>query len=261
MEQNNIHNSGRRIFFKNTLLGIGGSFALPSLPSFLRIKSPNQNQSLGMAQNTVYAVESGLLGKDKYFALGLLVVGSNGTAHESYLKNLRDDSTASYRTRLNYSSNDRFKIPFAQNALTYFNTNDEIRLYLKVISDFPVGLSPTEASVSKIEYYNKLFDKAGLSADTLIVNAKSQSPFGPSVHFKSLFADNTGGATLEANNTFDSNLLQLASFITGTIMLDIRGISKRGSVKRQLLLHLKSITNVETFKPDLVVGHDKIVII
>jgi hypothetical protein len=258
MEQISIHNTSRRIFFKNTLWGIGGGIALPNLPSFLRSRS--LNQTLVAPQYAVYAVESGILGKDKHFGIGILVVRNNDSTHEAKIQDIRIEPTSSYRTRLNYSSNDRFKIPFAQNALTYFNEHEDLNLYIKVISDFPVSNTPMQVSVAKIEYYKKLFDRAGVSPDSLVVNAKSQSAYGPSAHYKALFNDTTGGASLEVNYMYDSNLLQLGSFITGTIMLDVRGGTMKGSVKRTLLLHLKSITNVETFKPDLVVGHDKIVI-
>lgn len=256
-----VSSTKRRSFLKQSFVGLSGALLLPNL-SLAQKPQPaiNENTPIPSLPNrSVFAIESGIFGQEQLAILGLLVVGDQVDAHEAALEQIRNE--LSYRSRLTYTSNDEFKFPYSQRAIAYFSHHTDLRLYLRVVSDFQRRIKPTQAAVMKLNFYDELLTHSGLDRKNLIVHTKSQSPYGPSPYFSDLFQQKMHGAVLKANSTYESNLLQLASFLTGTFMLDLRGGVKESSVRYRLLSELKAALNVDAFTMETALSNDKIVVV
>lgn len=248
---------GRRRFFRNTVIGLSSAIGLNSISPFISYAS--KNNTLNVSDLSLFASESGIFGKDKHCAIGLLIVDGDYKIHEEFIKSLRLDTN--YKSILTYHSNDGFKMDFARSVINYFKNTKELKFSIKLISEFPSNVPPSQASLSKIKFYNELLSDSTVSiGNSMNVQVKSQSPFGPTPFFVSKFKDATDGVTLLPISTYSNDLLQISSFLLGTIMLDIRGGGNIKSPKFRLLNDLKSALDVSSFTVNTTLENNKIII-
>ncbi len=201
----------RRSFLQKSLLGVGAAALSTGTGVSEKLLS---NVSTG---RTAYMAECGVLGKDENFLLGFLMV-DNPQVHEDYLIALRNQ--LSYNSRLTYRSNDVYKVEYAKAAIDYFvNTNDLILVLSREVlpeNSGPNDFTKKELNTFKIDFTNSILARYGAGNSPDAVVSKFHSLNGPSNGFISEFQTGTT-IPYEARVTFSSNLLQLASFLCGSI--------------------------------------------
>ncbi len=192
------------------------------------------------------------------FFIGILNV-ENYPVHEEQLNTLRQ--SLKYRTRLKYKSNDKYKVEFAKTVIEYFVNNQDLSLVIKKVPYPNTGQlnNPSFASLSyqKINFYKELLDDM-LSTNKIPskIITKYQSINGPSGIFNSKFQSETN-KVFEAKVTYNSNLLQMASFLCSSIASDVRKVA-RVSKKVEVTNYLKSLLNIDSFNTNMDNGKIKI---
>lgn len=221
----------RRFFLESSVLG-AGTWLLSGFNQSTAVWSCS-------AGRTLFACEGGIFGKDSLFVLGYLCVDGEISVHENYISNIRN--MFNYHTKFRYNSNDKYKINITKELNKYFYNNQALSFYAIIKKNTQeLAFSPKKAALEKISVHKELMEKAGINGQAASVIVKSQSPFGPSNYYISLFKEKTGGAAIAAVNTVNSNLLQFAGTLTGSVRQDLQKNIKDSSVKKILLDDLKN---------------------
>ncbi len=201
----------RRSFLQKSIFGIGAA-AL----STGRVMDRKMLSGLATGR-TGFMAECGVLGKDENYLLGFLMV-DNPQMHEDGLAALRVQH--GYRSKLTYRSNDFYKVEYAKAAIDYFmNTSDMVLvLSREVLPDHPSGgnYSLKQINTFKIDFTNSILGRYGSANTPDNVVSKYHSLNGPSIGFVSEFENETN-IDYQARVTHDSDLLQLSSFLCGSI--------------------------------------------
>ena len=125
-----------------------------------------------------------------------------------------------YNSKLTYRSNDFYKLEFAKAAIDYFYNTSDLQLVLsrEVLPDNSSGNNYTLKQINsfKIDFTNAILARYGVSNTPDQVHSKYHSLNGPSIGFISEFENETN-IPYHARVTHESNLLQLSSFLCGTI--------------------------------------------
>lgn len=201
----------RRSFLQKSLVGLGAAtFAGKKI-----IRS--EIVSDFVSSKSAFMAECGVLGKDENYLIGFLMV-INPQIHEDALTALREQ--LGYQSKLTYKSNDSYKLEFAKAAIDYFYNTSDLQLVLSR-EVLPANSSSNNYSLKqinsfKIEFTNAILTRYGISNTPDQVLSKYHSLNGPSIGFISEFENETN-IPYQARVTHESNLLQLSSFLCGTI--------------------------------------------
>lgn len=243
------HASRRREFLGYSLFGLSSFLFNRSqlVAHTLRKRIPD----LARSDTTAYICESGNIGRDTVFTLGLLLV-PQAELFEQELQQLR--SQYQYFPRLAYSNNDRYQIPLAQAAIRWLFQNSNARFQViafdeKIESSNAIyrhAPSRWQLLQHKQTYYDQLIEKAGVKDSMVFV--KYQSPLGPSPAYGQHFFARSN-CYYQAIDTRSSNALQLCGLLTGCVAADYQG-RKVNTIKQALIGHLKQVLGREKLQPD-----------
>ncbi len=191
----------------------------------------------------VFLSESGVLRGEDLFIVGALEIDNALATHERNLKKIRDQH--SYRTRLTYRSNDRFKIPFAKDVIDYFLDTPSLHFSAYACAESGKGLAPQARQALRLNCYERALagvSKAGDEQRTIVT--KSQSSFGPSLYFKDQIREGLG-FQLEVTDARNSNLLQLVDLLTGCIRADVCATASKNRFKLEINQHFHKGLNID----------------
>lgn len=217
----------RRNFLGAGLLTLG----TVALPSFLRgstnvvetvVKSIDADKKIGKAE--FYSSESGIIGKDDYFVLGVLFAGAKPKVYEDAILKLREKH--SFFNELSYRSNNKHKADFAKECIDLF-VSSEMKFGARVVKKQEYAeimrgnFSNNKKRKSKITLYQDLFVELGIEKKRGVFSksqilAKSQSAFGENRNLQSMM-DTELALKYNAVDAHKSNLLQLTDLLTGCI--------------------------------------------
>ncbi|MEZ4908633.1 MAG: hypothetical protein R2771_13565 [Saprospiraceae bacterium] len=246
----------RKDFLRSSILGIAGAM----IPKNTSKASSTVNLKRNLMPDALpvgFIAESGIYGKDETSFIGILIA-KNHEVHENNIRQLR--SQLNFKSKLIYYTNDKYKAPFVQNILDYFMNNSDLSFIFKKVQftqlDGPNNYSFSKLSYQKIDLYKELMTQLPTDKipDQLIV--KYQSLNGPNSIFTDAFSDKTD-KSISATITRDSNLLQLSSFLCGTMASYIINLTQ-STVKRGSIAELKSKLGINDFNSNL--NSEKIII-
>lgn len=242
--------SPRRKFIGKSLWGVSSLF----IPYHLRhSKGPLRSwANLARSDTTVFICESGNLGQDPVFTLGLLLVPKPDD-FENKLRTLRNQ--LSYFPRLGYSNNDRYQLPLAEAAIHWlFNESRcqfQVMAFDEKISstnpDYPHAPSRWQLVRHKQACYDKLLDKAGINGQMIYV--KYQSPLGPSAAYGQHFFAKSA-CYYQPIDTRASNALQMCSLLTGCVAAAAQN-RDTSPIKQALIEQLKAVLEQQHLQPAL----------
>ncbi len=187
--------------------------------------------------------ESGILGKDDFFVLGMLYMpNSLPSVHSDALAGIKNANN--YRSCLTYRSNDMYKIPAAQAFIDYFSADPDMKLLAKIVTkeSLPPALNREQMVEMRFDLYNLFMYFWNVSSYSEGIVVKSQSPFGPSQYFYNKFMTETN-MQINARDARLDPLLQLADLITGCIQGANSG-NITNQTKLELLDYLKQSLGV-----------------
>ena len=238
----------RRNFLNYSLLGF--STAALSLASWNKQDKGNSEAALARSDATIFISESGNLGHDPTFTLGMLLV-PQVEAFEARIQYLRQE--LQYFPRLAYSNNDYFQLPFAKAAISWVFLESAAHFRVMnftepILTNHPrFGHAPSRWQVlqKKQDYYDLLLEKEAIQNQMVYV--KYQSPLGPGPIYGQHFF-NKRNCYYQATDTRKSNALQLSSLLTGCVAAayENRLVSP---IKQQIIDHLKDILESEQLQP------------
>jgi len=233
----------RRSFIQKSILGLGAATLSTSLAN------KSNGTSINAMNKVAFMSECGVLGKDANYLLGFMMV-DNPQIHEDALVQLR--SQTGYRSTLNYRSNDIYKIDFAKAAIDYFWNSSDITLVLSRESlPAPQGAhnyTLKEKNTFKVDFTNSILTRFGAINSPDAVVSKYHSLNGPSRGFISEFETGTNLA-YAAEVTHNSNLVQLSSFICGSITASLNK-QVTHPVKIELIDYLTNKIGITDFTID-----------
>lgn len=219
----------RRGFLGSSLL-TGGALLVPS---FLKAETESTNllketSTEVSIKDRFFCSESGMLGKDDIYVLGVMVVYNNTKTLEKTLKIQR--TFRNFFAELSYSSNNSHKIDYMKDCIDFFMKNN-IRFAAKVVKkeDFRLAirgnLSPNKKKKFKLSLYQSLLSELDtVKTGTLLGKSnfvvKSQSLFGPTRNYSDWFKKELK-LNYKAVHNSESNLLQLTDVLTGCIRGDM----------------------------------------
>lgn len=216
----------RRGFIGGSLL-TGGALLVPS---FLKAetKSASPLKEIVSTKDRFFCSESGMLGKDELYILGVMMVPNNTKSFEKVLKAQRE--IRKFYIELSYSSNNSHKMEFAKDCINFFMDND-MRFVAKVVrkDDFRSAirgnLSPNKKKKFKLSLYQSILsdldsENIGMHLGKPNFVVKSQSLFGPTRNYNDWFKQELK-LNYKAVHHSESNLLQLADVLTGCIRGDL----------------------------------------
>lgn len=230
----------RRSFIGKGLLSTG---ALVTMPLAGEVVGNTIGVDGLLKSNKIFLSESGVLKGEDLFIVGALEVDNALATHERNLKKIRDQH--SYRTRLTYRSNDRFKNPFAKDVIDYFLDTPSLHFSAYACGESGKGLSPQARQALRLSCYEKTLatvKKDGGEQRTIVT--KSQTSFGPYLYFKDQVRDGLG-FQLEVMDSRNSNLLQLVDLITGCIRADICTTASKNRFKLEINKHFHKGLNID----------------
>ena len=228
-----------------------GTTVLPT-PFLIPQASPHYGEGLARSDATAFICESGNLGHDPVFTLGMLLV-PNVENFEEYLQQLR--LSLHYFPRLSYSNNDYYQLPFAKAAINWLFQESKARFQVMAFTEsiesehpqFPQAPSRWQLLKYKQNYYDQLLEKAAIQNSMVYV--KYQSPLGPSPNYGQHFFKQSN-CYYQALDTRASNALQLSSLLTGCVAAAYEN-RRVGPVKQSLIEHLKAVLESNNLKPEL----------
>jgi len=169
---------------------------------------------------------------------------ANPAAIDRVVEELR--SNHRYRTRIKYSSNDKFKVRICTELIDYVVKSRDIAFKLIVFENYnsiTKGLAPKEFQQRMLNAYNKL-TMGGIRQ----VDIKAEDNFGPSEEFRSN-VENLSGYSIKTATTRDSNLMQLNDLISGLFYALLSGRKIHGETKNTLIKHFKSQYEIRDERP------------
>jgi len=235
----------RRSFLGTGLLTVGTLLASP-----LNLKGASNSFSSLVNNKKIFLSENGNIGKDSQIVIGYISSSNNGVKHEKAIDKFREKHN--YKSILSYKSNDKFKVPFAKDIISYFVETNELSFTACLVD---VGenfkMSPIEKQEFRLECYQTLLaEQAFKGGDQVIV--KPFTPFGPKGEFSKKFTEKFG-ADHKAKNAYESNLLQLSNILSGCLLSEVINICEH-PIKQEIIAHLKtslevsSLTDIKDFK-------------
>lgn len=134
----------------------------------------------------------------------------------------------SYYSELTYFSNDLHKVHFAKSMTSYFATAQNIYFQALIIEKDTIWtnkpgfltISHKEKDREKLKYYQQLATAMNLPESSRFI-MKSPAPYGLSPAYKNLFREQVSNAGMDVVNPLTNNVLQFASFLTGTVRSEI----------------------------------------
>jgi hypothetical protein len=195
----------------------------------------------------LYCDESGILGKDALFVLGMLVT-TDSARHESFIRRLREDLR--FATQLRYSSTDRFKEPFARDLINYFFSEPDLRFCAYVITDTAVaGLRKQGCTLEQVYhlYYELLISNCTAAEAAKTLNLEIRNSIGDDGALRRYLRENVINLSrINIIGSASSDLLQIADLFTGSIYGDVYRDTLRSSVKLKVLDLLRAQLNVDS---------------
>jgi hypothetical protein len=236
------HNDGlnRRSFLTRSTALLGG---LPLLSS--QTASASLAEGRQAADLHLYCDESGILGVDVLFVLGM-VVTTDSVRHEAAVDRLRQDHH--FATQLQYNSTDRFKRPFAEDAIRYFFEEPDLSFVAYAITDKAVtSLRSRGFSLEQVyhHYYETLISNCTPPGVPKTLNLEIRNSIGDDRTLRRYLRENVVNLSkINVAGSSVSNLLQIADLFTGSINGDAHIDSLRNPVKREVLSLLRARANV-----------------
>ncbi len=193
----------------------------------------------------LYCDESGILGTDVLFVLGM-VVTTDSTRHESFIARRRQDHR--FATQLQYNSTDRFKRPFAEDLINYFFDEPDLRFVAHAITEGAVAdLRSHGLSLEQVyhHYYETLISNCTPSEVSKTLNLEIRNSIGDDRALRRYLRENVINLSrINVVGSSSNDLLQLADLFTGCVYGDAHIDSLRNRVKREVLSLLKARLNV-----------------
>jgi hypothetical protein len=195
----------------------------------------------------LYCDESGILGDDVVFVLGMLVT-TDSARHESSISRMRENDR--FATQLRYSSTDRFKRPFAADLIRYFFSEPDLQFCAYIITDTSLAdLRKRGYSLEQAYHfcYEMLISNCTAPDAAKTLNLEIRNSIGDDEALRRYLRQNV--IKLSRINVVGSsscNLLQIADLFTGCIYGDLHRDTLRSSVKIEVLNLLKAQLNVDS---------------
>lgn len=231
----------RRSFLTRSTVLLGG---VPLLS--LQAGSASAGNRGPVADLHLYCDESGILGTDELFVLGM-VVTTDTARHELAIDRLRQDHH--FATQLEYNSTDRFKCPFAADAINYFFGEPDLRFFAYVVT--AKALASLRSQGLSLEqayhyYYEALISNSTASEVPKTLNLEIRNSIGDDRALRRYLRENVVNlARINVVGSPSTNLLQLADLFAGSIYGDAHIDSLRSRVKRDVLSLLRARLNVK----------------
>ena len=234
----------RRSFFAKSTILLGGIHAVSSETASATIADA---ADMSNGDTHLYCDESGVLGRDSVFVIGMLSMSSS-TPHNRYIHQLRERHN--FWTQLKYSSTDRFKTPFAVDLINYLLGDNGLQFSAYVITYEAVQfLKRYRLSLEDVYYlyYELLISNGTAPRANKILNLEIRNSIGNDrVLWKHLRNNISNLSTINILASSSDDLLQFADLLAGSIYGDVYLDSLRNLVKSQLLELLKSRLNVDS---------------
>jgi len=195
----------------------------------------------------LYCDESGVLGLDPLFVLGMVVTTDSGR-HQSSIARARLEH--SFATELRYSSTDRFKGPFAQDLISYFFEEPDLQFWAYVVRDETVErLRSNGYSLEEVYhlYYETLLSNCTPSDVAKTLNLEARNSIGDDQalrHYLREHVTNLSGINVLGSSS--SDLLQIADLFAGCIYGDAHRDTLRSAGKLEILALLRARLNVDS---------------
>lgn len=240
--------TSRRKFIGSSILGLSAYSLAWSNQAPQNL--PHYRSALARSDTTYYICESGNLGKDSTFTLGLLSVPASGE-FEDRIWQLRRQSN--YFPRLTFGSNDRFQVPLAQQVISWLLEESNARFQVMAFSEpitsnnshFPDAPSRWQLLQQKQVYYDHLLAKAKVQDS--MVHVKYQSPLGPSPAYAQYFFS-SHNVYYQATDTRTSNALQICGLLTSCVAAAHTG-RPLSPIKATLVEHLQQVLDNQQVRP------------
>lgn len=240
----------RRNFIGSSLLSFGTYWWV--FPKWVPQKEAGSNAALARSDTTTFMCESGNLGKDSVFTIGLLRVPSPGQFEEQ-IQQFRHEFN--YFPRLSYGSNDRFQLPLAQQVMSWLFEESDARFEVMAFSDpiksdnphFPNAPARWQLIREKQAYYEQLLLRTKIQNSMIYV--KYQSPLGPSPAYGQRFFS-CSNAYFQATDTRTSNALQICGLLTSCVAAAHTN-RRLNTVKTALVNHLKQVLDNRQLRPTM----------
>jgi hypothetical protein len=234
----------RRSFLTQSTTALG---ALGLLPSRSVSAAGADGDPSPQADLHLYCDESGILGQDVLFVLGMLVT-TDTAKHESFIGRLREDHR--FATQLRYSSTDRFKEPFARDLINYFFSEPDLQFCAYVIMDTAVAnLRKQGYSLEQVYhlYYELLISNCTAPEAAKTLNLEIRNSIGDDQALRRHLRENVVNLSrINVIGSASSDLLQIADLFAGCIYGDVHNDTLRSRVKRDVLNLLKARLNVDS---------------
>jgi hypothetical protein len=195
----------------------------------------------------LYCDESGILGNDVVFVLGMLVT-TDSARHESSISRMRENDR--FATQLRYSSTDRFKRPFAKDLINYFFSEPDLQFCAYIIMDTSLAdLRKRGYSLEQAYHlcYEMLISNCTVPEVPKTLNLEIRNSIGHDEALRRYLRQNVINLSrINVVGSSSCNLLQIADLFTGCIYGDIHRDSLRSSVKLGVLSLLRAQLNVDS---------------
>lgn len=234
---------GRRSFLTRSTAVLG------AIPLFASQDSASQAHAAATKAGNLhlYCDESGVLGNDAVFVLGMLTA-TDSLRHEAFIARAREKRN--FATELSYSSTDRFKRPFAEDLIDYFFREPDLRFSAYVITAESVArLRSQSHSLEQAYhlYYESLIANGAPADLPKTLNLEIRNSIGSDGSLRRHLRENVVNLSrINVVGAPSSNLLQMADLFAGSIYGDAHRDSMRSRVKREILGLLWARLNVKT---------------
>jgi hypothetical protein len=240
----NADRLNRRSFLTQSTALLG---AMPLFSS----KSVSATQAHGSsspgADLHLYCDESGILGDDVVFVLGMLVT-TDSARHESSIARMRENDR--FATQLRYSSTDRFKRPFAADLINYFFSEPDLQFCAYIIMDTSLAdLRKRGYSLEQAYHfcYEMLISNCTAPEAAKTLNLEIRNSIGDDQALRRYLRENVIHLSrINVVGSSSCNLLQIADLFTGCIYGDLHRDTLRSSVKIEVLSLLRAQLNVDS---------------
>ena len=240
----NMNRLDRRSFLTRSTALLGGIPLLASkdVPAANAAGSASSEDDLHL-----YCDESGILGSDALFVLGMLVT-TDSARHETSISRIRQDHN--FATQLRYSSTDRFKQPFARDLINYFFSEPDLQFCAYVVTDEAVAYLRNHGySLEQVYhfYYEALIADCTAPELAKTLNLEIRNSIGDDGALRRHLRENVSNLSrINVAGSSSSDLLQIADLFTGSIYGDAHRDSLRSSVKLEVLSLLRAQLHVDS---------------
>jgi len=226
----------RRSFLTRSTALLGGIPLLSSKAASALNASAAQGAHLHL-----YCDESGILGTDVVFVLGMLVTADH-TRHEALIDRLRQKHQ--FATQLLYNSTDRFKSPFADAVIEYFCNEPDLRFFAHVITDEAVAsLRRRGMSLEQVYHhcYKTLISNCTPAEIPKTLNLEARYSIGDDRDLRRYLMENIANLSrIYVAGSGSDDLLQIADLFTGSLYGEVHRDSLRNRVKREVISVLRA---------------------